>query len=166
MSDAASTIDQSEREIRKFIHHEARLIDERRFDEWLALFADDARYWIPSKPGQTDAKAVPSIIYEDRALLTIRVSRLTHPRAYAALPTPRTMHVVGNLEINDHDESTDQFRVSSNLLVVEHQEATTRTFAGHCEHILRRSDDGFIIALKRIDLIDCDAVHGIITALL
>jgi len=166
MSDAVSTIDQFEREIRKFIHHEARLIDERRFDEWLALFADDARYWIPSKPGQTDAKAVPSIIYEDRALLTIRVSRLTHPRAYAALPTPRTMHVVGNLEIRDHDVATDQFRVSSNLLVVEHQEATMQTFAGHCEHILRRSDDGFIIALKRIDLIDCDAVHGIITALL
>ena len=55
------------------------------------------------------------------------------------------MHVVGNLEIRDHDKSTDQFRVSSNLLVVEHQEATTRNFAGHCEHILRRSDDGFII---------------------
>ena len=166
MSDAASTIDQSERDIRRFVHHEARLIDERRFEEWLELFADDSRYWIPGTPGQTDAKSVPSIIYEDRALLHIRVKRLMHPRAYAALPTPRTMHVVGNLEIRDHDESTDQFRVSSNLLVVEHQAATTRTFAGHCEHILRRSDDGFIITLKRIDLIDSDAVHGIITALL
>ena len=166
MSDTLSAVDQSERKIRRFIHHEARLIDERRFEEWLELFADDSRYWIPSRPGQTDAKSVPSIIYEDRALLKIRVSRLMHPRAYAALPTPRTLHVVGNLEIRDHDESTDQLRVSTNLLVVEHQEATMRTFAGHCEHILRRSNDSFEIALKRIDLIDCDSVHGIMTAIL
>lgn len=166
MSDAAPTNDQSEREIRRFVHHEARLLDEREFEDWLALFAKDSRYWIPSSPGQADAITVPSIIYEDRALLKIRVNRLMHPRAYAAIPTPRTLHVVGNLEIRDYDDATDQFRVSSNLLVVEHQEATTRNFAGHCEHILRRSDDGFEIALKRIDLIDCDSVHGIMTTLL
>ena len=41
-----------------------------------------------------------------------------------------------------------------------------RTFAGHCEHTLRRSDDHFEIVLKRIDLIDCDSVHGIMTAIL
>ena len=166
MNDAASTVYQFEREIRQFIHYEARLLDKRQFEDWLALFADDSRYWIPGSPGQTDAVTIPSIIYEDRALLRVRVSRLMHPHAYAALPTPRTLHVVGNLEVLDHDEATDQVRVSSNLLVIEHQEATMRTFAGHCEHNLRRLDNSFEIALKRIDLIDCDSVHGIMTAIL
>ncbi len=27
-----------------FVRHEARLIDEQRFDEWLDLFTNDARY--------------------------------------------------------------------------------------------------------------------------
>ena len=166
MSDTASAVDRSEREIRQFVHHEARLLDERQFEDWLGLFADDSRYWIPSSPGQADPLSVPSIVYEDRALLQIRIKRLMHPRAYAALPTPRTLHVVGNLEIRDHDEADDQFRVSSNLLVVEHQDTTMRTFAGNCEHILRRSAHALEIVLKRIDLINCDSVHRIMTVLL
>ena len=129
-------------------------------------FAEDGRYWIPSARGQTDPLSIPSIVYEDPALLRIRVNRLLHPRAYAALPTPRTLHVVGNLEIAEHDAVAGRFRVSSNLLVVEHQDTSTRSFAGKCEHILRQSGDGFRIALKRIDLIDCDSVHGVMTALL
>ena len=162
---AGATV-RSEREIRHFVHREANLLDERRFEDWLALFAEDGRYWIPGTPGQTDPLSVPSIVYEDPALLRIRVNRLLHPRAYAALPTPRTLHVVGNLEIPDHDAAAGRFRVSSSLLVVEHQDTATRNFAGKCEHVLRRSGDDFQIELKRIDLIDCDSIQRVMTALL
>ena len=161
MNDAAADVERSEREVRRFLHHEAQLIDQRRFEDWLALFADDGYYWIPSRPGQTDPKTIPSIIYENRPLLEIRVRRLLHPKAHAVLPTPRTLHVVGNMEILDQDPARDEWRVTSNLLVVEHQDSQKRLFAGYCEHRLRPADGGFKIALKRVDLIDSDAVHGI-----
>ncbi len=37
----------SDAELVRFVYTEARLIDEKRFDEWYELFAEDARYWIP-----------------------------------------------------------------------------------------------------------------------
>ena len=36
-----------------FVVHEARLIDQHRFEEWLDLFADDGYYWMPLEWGQT-----------------------------------------------------------------------------------------------------------------
>ena len=45
----------SEQDLIPFVVHEARLIDEQRFDEWYELFADDAYYWVPVAPGQSDS---------------------------------------------------------------------------------------------------------------
>ena len=33
--------------LEEFVIHEARLLDERRFREWMELFADDGTYWVP-----------------------------------------------------------------------------------------------------------------------
>jgi 3-phenylpropionate/cinnamic acid dioxygenase small subunit len=43
----------------EFVYHEARLIDEKRFDEWYDLFADDGRYWMPLMRGQPEALLIP-----------------------------------------------------------------------------------------------------------
>lgn len=56
----------------KFVYAEARLLDEARFDDWLALFADDGVYWMPLEPGQTDARLHTSLMHEDKLLLRIR----------------------------------------------------------------------------------------------
>ena len=34
-------------EVEQFLYHEARLLDERKFDDWLALLTDDIHYWMP-----------------------------------------------------------------------------------------------------------------------
>jgi 3-phenylpropionate/cinnamic acid dioxygenase small subunit len=46
----------------RFVYHEARLLDEQRFDEWLALFAADGRYWMPLEYGQTDRRLTASLM--------------------------------------------------------------------------------------------------------
>src|SRR5687768_16554245 len=51
--------------VARFLNQEGRLLDQRKFQGWLGLFEDDAIYWIPLQRGQTDARAVPSIVYED-----------------------------------------------------------------------------------------------------
>jgi len=153
-------------EATRFLHHEARLLDANRLSEWLDLFAEDGIYWLPAFPQQTDARLVPSIIREDRLLLALRVQRLAHPRAYAALPRPRTLHIIGTIDVTDQDAAEDECRALSNQLIVEYQDGRKRIFAGQCEHVLRRQSDGFRIALKRFDLIDCDDVHEPMTVLL
>src|SRR5262249_44966581 len=77
-------------EAEAFLVAEARLLDEGRFEDWLALFADDGFYWIPAAPGQNDPFNHLSIFYEDKSVLGMRIRRLAHPRAYSALPAPRT----------------------------------------------------------------------------
>jgi Ring hydroxylating beta subunit len=37
-------------EIEDFLYHEADLLDERRYEDWLALVAEDVRYWMPMRP--------------------------------------------------------------------------------------------------------------------
>ena len=83
-----------ERDLSRFVRHEARLIDEKRFDEWLALFTDDARYWVPAAPEQTDPVGHNSLAYEDRLLLELRIERLKSPRAYSQRPPSRCLHVL------------------------------------------------------------------------
>lgn len=155
----------TQRAVERFLHHEARLLDAGEFTAWLDLFGPDGRYWVPSRPGQTDPETVASIIYEDSALLEMRVRRFAHPRAYAARPQPRTTHLVGNIEIVGRPYGPDTYEVESALIVTEYREAQRRWFSGRCRHVLRRQDDGFRIVLKRVDLTDCDGIHGAISIL-
>src|SRR5437868_12561618 len=66
----------NEQELVKFVVREARLLDEKRFDEWYELFADDGHYWVPANPGQADPHLQNSLAYEDKFLLKLRVERL------------------------------------------------------------------------------------------
>ena len=86
-----------EEDLARFVRREARLIDEKRFDEWLALFTEDARYWVPAAPGQTDPLGHNSLAYEDRLLLELRIERLKSPRAYSQRPPSRCLHVLQEL---------------------------------------------------------------------
>ena len=78
-----------------FLEHEARLLDEAKFDDWLALFTADAWYWVPSEPDQADPHETVSLIYDDRRLLETRVRRLASPRMYSQEPRSRTSRMVG-----------------------------------------------------------------------
>ena len=59
-----------------FVVAEANLLDELRFDDWLDLFTDDGRYWMPLAHGQTDPRLHASLMYEDKLLLKVRIARL------------------------------------------------------------------------------------------
>src|SRR5580693_5016760 len=74
----------------QFLLHEARLLDDGKFDDWLALFTAEAWYWVPSEPDQADPVETVSLIYDDRRLLETRVRRLASPRMYSQEPRSRT----------------------------------------------------------------------------
>ena len=56
-----------------FVVAEANLLDELRFDDWLALFTEDGRYWMPLAHGQTDPRLHASLMFEDKLLLQVRI---------------------------------------------------------------------------------------------
>lgn len=153
-------------EATRLLHREARLLDAGRFEDWLDLFTPDGIYWIPSRPAQTDARGVASIIYEDRDILSLRVRRLREARAHALSPMPRTTHLVGNIDLLEGAPGGGALQVESALVVVEDRSGEKRIYSGRCTYELRRSDGVWRIAKKRVDLIDCDAIHNPIGILL
>ena len=148
-------------EIEQFLYREAWLLDHGRLDEWLALFTDDATYWIPLQASQADPLTTSSIVYDDRRLLEVRVRQFQHPRAHARVPAPRTVHQIGNVQIlktGDHD-----VRAGSTLILVEYRRERQRVWGALVEHRLRRTADGLRIAAKRIDLVNSEAeLDGIV----
>jgi 3-phenylpropionate/cinnamic acid dioxygenase small subunit len=133
----------------QFLYHEAHLLDTQRYEEWLALFTEDATYWVPLEQGQQDPRETSSLVYDDRTLLEIRVKQMRHPRAHARAPLPRTVHQVGNIVARD-------LVVTSTLSVVEFRNEKQRLWAGLVEHRLVRNADSFRIARKRIDLVNSE----------
>ncbi len=61
------------------------------------------------------------------------------------------------------DGGDDGIEARSNLVMVEYRDERQVVFAADCRHTLRREGDGFQIAAKRVDLVDCDAAHGIMS---
>lgn len=145
--------------IEAFLILEARLLDERRFDQWLALFVDDGWYWVPIEEGQQSPRDTVSLMYDDRRMLEARVRRLSSgDRLHAQQPPSRTSHIVANLTVEQHDPRNGEYTVRSKFQMVEHRRDKQRLFAGTYTHQLRRSYDGLRICWKRVDLVNCDSV--------
>ena len=139
-----------------FLIQEARLLDERRFREWMELFAEDGTYWVPAAPNQESPFDQASLFYDDRELMKTRVERLEHPRIHVQTPPSRTAHLVGNVLLEQADEAKGEYVVGSTVIMVEYRDEAQRLFAGRQRHRLRRDGAGLRIVEKRVDLINCD----------
>jgi benzoate/toluate 1,2-dioxygenase subunit beta len=147
----------------EFLHHEAGLLDARRFDEWLELFTDDAIYWIP-QDDEPDPHTRVSLVYDDRRQLHDRVQRLLTGFAYSQDPPSRTVHLVGNVTVLGATDET--LAVSSNLIVAEVRHATQSIYAGRVEHHLVSEGDAFQIRRKVVWLLNRDVPLGNVTFLI
>jgi benzoate/toluate 1,2-dioxygenase beta subunit len=146
-----------------FLYHEAELLDQRRFEDWLKLFTEDGIYWIPIKDG-TDPLLEASILYDDSLMREQRIYQLLHTPHYAQMPISRTEHLVTNVTASDGDQDNEAL-VRCKLVCFELREGDhlqlglgdRRWLAGTCEYRLRYEDGiGWAIALKKIILIDRD----------
>ena len=147
-------------EVSSFLTHEADLLDRGNFEAWLELYEDDALYWVPSSPEQTDMKGQVSIMLEDVPLLKLRVRRLSHPRAYAVTPKPATIHLIGNINAS---EEGSLVMVSSKLIMTQVRDNVATSLSGAVTHHLKRSEGGFGIKLKRVDLIEAGGTFSAIS---
>lgn len=147
-------------DVEDFLYVEAACLDNRRFRDWLALFAEDCWYWLPVSPDQTERSEGLAHINDDRALLEIRVDRLSGTDVIPQQPPSATSRMVGNVQIAA--QTGDRIDVRSRLHMIEYRPRPYepdeyRSFAAAVTHILHSTDDGFRIAGKRVDLVNATA---------
>jgi 3-phenylpropionate/cinnamic acid dioxygenase small subunit len=142
------------REIETFLVHEARLLDERRYEDWLALFTENAWYWIPLEEGQQNPKETVSLMYDDRRLLETRVRRLVQAKLHIQEPKSRTSRIVTNVSIEAREDAG--VAVRSKFIVTEYRRGAQLTYAGTYWHRLVRQGGQFRIASKRVDIINSE----------
>src|SRR6185503_5456299 len=140
----------------RFIYREARLIDEKRFDEWYELFAEDGYYWVPAVHGQKDPHLENSLAYEDKFLLKLRIERLKSPQAFSQQPPSRCLHVLQQSEIERSGEKT--FLVRTPMIYTETRGDEEQRYAATAWHTLVAQNDVLRIRLKRVDILNCDAM--------
>jgi ethylbenzene dioxygenase beta subunit len=140
-----------------FLFREARLLDQRSWDAWLDLFTPDGLYWAPLRHDQPDGINHASLFYEDALMREVRARRLEEKRAWSQQPVTQAARIVGNVFLLP--EQDGDLMVASTFHMLEWRRRDHRMLGGQYTHRLRRTEDGLRIALKRIDLIDCDAVH-------
>ena len=147
-----------ERELSDFVVREARLLDERRYEEWNALFTDDAIYWVPLVPNQPEGLDHTSHLYEDKLLRELRIERLKSPRAFSQQPPTRSLHLLQAPTVEPSDPARpDERLVRTVFQYTESQGDELNTFVGVCWHRLVVVDGGLRIRQKRVDLINSDA---------
>jgi benzoate/toluate 1,2-dioxygenase beta subunit len=143
-----------ETQIQAFLTHEARLMDEGRYREWLDLWTDDAQYWVPCNDDDIDPATQVSIIYDDRDRLTQRVERLLSGSVLSQQPRPRMRRVISNLEIGP--EIGAELTIESNFILGIARNSAKQLWIGRSIHTLREDAGTFKIARKKVLLIDND----------
>lgn len=142
--------------IEAFLFLEARLMDEHVYDDWLALWSDDALYWVPANRDDIDSRREISIVYADRRRLEDRIARLKSGAAYAQDPPSRMRRLVSNVEVEEGPDG--EVVVGANFLLVELRRHRQTTLAGRTIHTLRPDRDSFKIVSKKVELLNNDEV--------
>jgi 3-phenylpropionate/cinnamic acid dioxygenase small subunit len=147
----------SESELARFVYHEARLIDERRYDEWLNLFTEDALYWMPLTRNQPDGINFTSLLYEDRLLLRVRIERLKSNRAFAQQQPSFCQHVLQAPQVESNDAQRGEHVTRTPFIYFESQLDEQIVLAGVVTHHIVTIDGGLRMRLKKVELVNCDA---------
>ena len=139
--------------VEEFLFHEAKLIDEHLYDEWLALWTEDGLYWVPCNTDDADPARQAMIIYDNRARLGERIYRLMSGAAWAQQPRSRTRRLISNVEVRLNEGG---YVVESNCIIAELRRSKQDIFAARMLHTLRPAGESFRIALKKVLLLNND----------
>jgi 3-phenylpropionate/cinnamic acid dioxygenase small subunit len=155
-SDEAAIADPAERDrFRMLIEQEARLLDQLRFDEWLALYTPECLYWVPTSPEAGDPRREVSISFDDRRRMEDRIYRLRTGYAWSQAPKSRTVRMISNVEV--FTAGRDDVRmVRSNFLISEFRPDGVRFLSGWCGHRFVTREGRWLIEVRQVNLIDCD----------
>lgn len=150
--------------IASFLYKEARLLDDRQWDEWLECYSPKARFWMPAWDDDDQLVDDPQqhvslIYYPNREGLEDRVFRIKTERSGASMPEPRTCHNIANVEILDcRDGEVD---VRFNWHTLAHRYKSTMSFFGTSFYTIDFSGEELRISSKKA-ILKNDYIHQVI----
>lgn len=142
-------------QVRQFLYYEARLLDDRQWDEWLACYSPHVVYWMPAwRDNDTlsndPQREISLIYYPSRDGLEDRVYRIKTERSGASTPEPRTTHMVSNIELLGSSEQGMEVRY--NWVTYSHRYQHTEHYFGTTTCILQETGGLPQIVRKTIQL--------------
>ena len=140
---------------RMLVEREARLLDQLDFDPWLAMYAPECIYWVPGTPNAGDPRREIAISFDDRRRMEDRIYRLRTGYAWSQAPKSRTVRMISNVEVF-RTRAANTRMVRSNFLISEFRPDGTRTLSGWCGHRFVETGGRWQIAVRQVNLIDCD----------
>ncbi|KFG93427.1 aromatic-ring-hydroxylating dioxygenase [Burkholderia paludis] len=154
-------------EVEDLLYHEAELLDTWQLHDWLALFAGDGCYYVPSTDLPRTASADDSLFYiaDDPVRLRERVIRLMKKTAHSEYPRSRTRHLVSNVRILE--AGPDEIKVAAAFVTYRIKFGNNDAYVGSTYYRLRRVDQQLRIVEKRCFL-DLEALrpHGRVSIIL
>ena len=143
--------------VEQFLYRQSELLDSKKWQDWIDLFADDGIYWMPPDASYKTWDGQPAIFAEDKNLMTVRMNRVLHPDAWSQRPLWGTNHVVSNVVIEK--ETKDAVVVRSRFHMMELRRDDVRHFAGSYRHELKKTKNGYRIQLQRVDMTNAQAAY-------
>jgi 3-phenylpropionate/cinnamic acid dioxygenase small subunit len=148
------------RTVEEFLYREAQLLDERRFEEWLTLLADDLRYWMPMVRNvredqlvlaETRERQDVNWFDEGKDTLALRVQQIRTGVHWAEQPPSRTCHMVSNVQLENVTAASVTAR--SHFLVYRNRgETEVDLFAGKREDVIARENGALRLKRRKIVL--------------
>lgn len=151
--------------VRAFLYKEARLLDDRQFDEWLQCYHPDSEFWMPAWDVDDRLTGDPQneislIYYDNRGGIEDRVFRIKTDRSSAtSLPEPRTGHNITGVEIMERDG--DQVKVRFNWFTLYFRYNTTDTYFGTSFYTIDLACGEPVILKKKVVLKN-DYIHHVV----
>src|SRR5574344_66842 len=138
-----------------FLSREARYLDDRDWDSWLALYDENCTFWVPAWDDAGELTEDPQseislIWYGRRAGLEDRVFRIRTERSSATIPDTRTNHHISNVEVVEQDDKTVKLRFNWHTMSVRYNH--TDHFCGTSLYTLDLSSGQPIITDKKVVL--------------
>jgi benzoate/toluate 1,2-dioxygenase subunit beta len=139
----------------ELLTREALCLDRGQWDDWLALYTEDAVFWMPAWRSESEPTADPDselslIYYRGRRNLEDRVWRARSGLSVASAPRPRVVHQVTNVLV----EADNHVAASFSTHLFDKRAERTHIFFGRYEYRLVCTDDGWKIASKKILLLN------------
>jgi benzoate/toluate 1,2-dioxygenase beta subunit len=152
-------------DVQQFLYREARALDDRDWDAWLACYAPDCEFWMPSwddddKLTEDPQREISLIWYGHKGGLEDRVFRIRTERSSAtSLPEPRTSHNISNVEILQQAGGTVTLRF--NWVTFSYRYKTTDTYFGTSFYTLDTTGPQPLIRRKKVVLKN-DYIHHVV----
>lgn len=149
------------------VQRDGILLDERRWDEWLDLYAPDCVFWAPMWRNETELvessdEGLSHFYYEDRRGLEDRLLRIRSGKSPASNPLPRTAHMAGNVALTAPPEPERiDLRATWTCHVLLLRARAEQVYFGRAEYSLAASPAGWKIRRKKVVLLN-DTIKSLV----